>query len=138
MNTHTLVTAKHIAKKAIIYIRQSTQHQVINNRESLALQYHLQHKAGELGWAEQDINIIDCDLGCSGASADHRLGFKEIVTQVTLGQVGIILCYDVTRLTRNCTDWFPLLDVCGYKGCLIADYEGVYDPGCVNGRLLLG
>lgn len=68
----------------------------------------------------------------------HRAGFKELLAQVTLGQVGIILSYDVTRLSRNCSDWYPLLDLCGYKGCLIADRDGVYDPGSANGRLLLG
>ena len=68
----------------------------------------------------------------------HRLGFQEVVTKVTLGQVGMILSVDVTRLSRNCSDWYPLLDVCGYRGCLIADRDGIYDPGSANGRLLLG
>jgi len=138
MNTHPLVTPNHVAKKAIIYVRQSTQHQVTSNLESLSLQYNLKQKAIELGWPTQDIDVIDSDLGLSGATADHRDGFKEIITQVTLGKVGIILSYDVTRLARNCSDWYPLLDICGYKGCLIADHDGVYDPGCSNGRLLLG
>ena len=68
----------------------------------------------------------------------HREGFNTLVGQVTLGQVGIILSYDVTRLSRNCSDWYPLLDFCGYKGCLIADVDGLYDPATANGRLLLG
>ena len=66
------------------------------------------------------------------------LGFKSLVARVTLGQVGIILSVDVMRLSRNCSDWYPLLDVCGYRGCLIADRDGIYDPGSANGRLLLG
>jgi DNA invertase Pin-like site-specific DNA recombinase len=68
----------------------------------------------------------------------HRAGFNTLVGQVTLGQVGIILAYDATRLSRNCSDWYPLLDLCGYKGCLIADVDGLYDPSTANGRLLLG
>src|SRR5205823_1290068 len=78
------------------------------------------------------------DLGLAGASASHRVGFQDLVTRVTLGQVGIILSVDVTRLSRNCSDWYPLLDVCGYRCCLIADRDGIYDPGSANGRLLLG
>ena len=85
-----------------------------------------------------DIEVVDKDLGLTGASADHREGFKEILTRVALGQVGIILSYDVTRLSRNCFDWYPLLDLCGYRHCLIADRDGIYDPGTLNGRLLLG
>ncbi len=77
-------------------------------------------------------------LRMTGASAAHRVGFQEVVTKVTLGQVGIILSVDVTRLSRNCSDWYPLLDVCGYRDCLIADRDGIYDPGSANGRLLLG
>jgi DNA invertase Pin-like site-specific DNA recombinase len=128
----------HLQRKALIYIRQSTPHQVLSNQESLRLQYALQQRAIELGWRQEDIEIIDADLGMTGASAAHRVGFQEVVTKVTLGQVGLILSVDVTRLSRNCSDWYPLLDVCGYRGCLIADRDGVYDPGSANGRLLLG
>jgi DNA invertase Pin-like site-specific DNA recombinase len=82
--------------------------------------------------------VIDADIGVTASSADHRAGFQEVVAQVTLGQVGLILSYDVTRLARNCSDGYPLLDVCGYRRCLIADRDGIYDPGSANGRLLLG
>ena len=82
--------------------------------------------------------MIATDLGVSASSTAQRAGFQEVVTQVTLGQVGILLSYDVTRLARNCSDWYPLLDLCGYRGCLIADRDGVYDPASANGRLLLG
>src|SRR5689334_22446469 len=68
----------------------------------------------------------------------HREGFKDLIARVTLGQVGIVLSSEVTRLSRNCTDWYPLLDLCGYRQCLIGDRDGVYDPGSANGRLLLG
>ena len=138
MNTSELVTPIHLARKAIIYIRQSTPHQVLSNQESLRLQYALEQRALGLGWRADDIEIIDADLGLTGASAQHREGFKELLSRVTLGQVGIILSYEVTRLSRNCSDWYPLLDLCGYKNCLIADRDGVYDPASPNGRLLLG
>ena len=138
MNTSELVTPLHLARKALIYIRQSSPHQVLSNQESLRLQYALKQRAQSLGWRPDDIEIIDADLGLTGATVQHREGFKDLIAQVTLGQVGIILSYEVTRLSRNCSDWYPLLDLCGYKNCLIADREGVYDPASPNGRLLLG
>jgi DNA invertase Pin-like site-specific DNA recombinase len=138
MNSSELVTPQHLARKAIIYIRQSSPHAAISNQESLRLQYALEQRALGLGWRPEDIEIIDADLGLTGASAQCREGFKDVVSQVTLGQVGIILSSEVTRLSRNCSDWYPLLDVCGYRNCLIADGDGIYDPGTPNGRLLLG
>jgi len=133
-----LVQATHLKRRAVVYIRQSTPHQVVSNQESLRLQYALRQRARELGWHEADIDVIDADLGLSGASAAHRGGFKELVGRVGLSEVGLILSIDVTRLARNCSDWYPLLDICGLRGCLIADRDGVYDPGSPNGRLLLG
>lgn len=133
-----LVQAKHLARKAVVYIRQSTPHQVVTNQESLKMQYALQQRAREMGWHEADIDVIDTDLGISGASAALRGGFKELVGRVGLSEVGLILSIDVTRLARNCSDWYPLLDICGLRGCLIADRDGVYDPASPNGRLLLG
>src|SRR3954469_22964964 len=130
-----LVTARHLSRKAVVYIRQSHPHQVLSNQESLRLQYALRQRACDLGWREADVEV---DLGLSGAAAEHRRGFKDLIARVTLGEVGIILSYDVTRLARNCSDWYPLLDLCGYRQCLIADRDGVYDPGSANGRLLLG
>jgi DNA invertase Pin-like site-specific DNA recombinase len=133
-----LVKSTHLARKAVVYIRQSTPHQIVSNQESLRLQYALRERARELGWHEVDIDVIDADLGLSGASAAQRSGFKELVGRVGLSEVGLILSIDVTRLARNCSDWYPLLDICGLRGCLIADRDGVYDPGSPNGRLLLG
>ncbi len=133
-----LVNSAHLARKAVVYIRQSTPHQVVNNQESLRLQYALRKRAQELGWHELDIDVIDADLGLSGASVAQRSGFKELVGRVGLSEVGLILSIDVTRLARNCSDWYPLLDICGLRGCLIGDRDGVYDPGSANGRLLLG
>jgi len=138
MNSSELVTPQHLARKALIYIRQSSPHAAISNQESLRLQYALQQRALSLGWRPEDIEVIDTDLGLTGAIAQHREGFKDLISQVTLGQAGIILSTEVTRLSRNCSDWYPLLDICGYKGCLIADGDGIYDPGTPNGRLLLG
>src|SRR3954468_24500987 len=133
-----LIDGRHLARRAVIYIRQSTPHQVLTNQESLRLQYDLRRRALDLGWREEDIEVIDSDLGLSGAAAAHRVGFKDLIARVTLGEVGLVLSYDVTRLARNCSDWYPLLDLCGYRGCLIADRDGIYDPGSPNGRLLLG
>lgn len=133
-----LISPRHLARSAVIYVRQSTLQQVISNQESQRLQYALKQRALDLGWLDEDIVIIDSDLGISGASAQDREGFKDLAAKVSLGQVGIILSTEVTRLSRNCTDWYPLLDVCGYMSCLIADRDGIYDPGSPNGRLLLG
>ena len=138
MSTSELITPQHLTRKAIIYIRQSSPHQVLTNQESLRLQYALRERAVALGWRPEEIEIIDGDLGLSGAATHYREGFKELLTRVTLGEVGIILSVEVQRLSRNCSDWYPLLDICGYKQCLIADRDGVYDPGTPNGRLLLG
>jgi DNA invertase Pin-like site-specific DNA recombinase len=138
MPNSDLVTPAHLQRKALIYIRQSTPHQQRSNQESLRLQYALHQHAESLGWHPEDIELIDADLGLTGASAQHRTGFQEVVAKVSLGQVGIILSVDVTRLSRNCSDWYPLLDLCGWRGCLIADNDGLYDPGSANGRLLLG
>jgi DNA invertase Pin-like site-specific DNA recombinase len=133
-----LVKPTHLARKAVVYNRQSTPHQVVSNQESLRLQYALRQRARELGWHDADIDVIDSDLGLSGASAAQRSGFKELVGRVGLSEIGLILSIDVTRLARNCSDWYPLLDICGLRGCLIADRDGVYDPASANGRLLLG
>jgi DNA invertase Pin-like site-specific DNA recombinase len=133
-----VITPAHRTRKAVIYIRQSTPHQALSHQESLRLQYALTERARDLGWSAEGIEVIDTDVGQSARSTSRREGFTTLVGQVTLGQVGLILSYDVTRLSRNCSDWYPLLDLCGYKGCVIADIDGVYDPATANGRLLLG
>jgi DNA invertase Pin-like site-specific DNA recombinase len=138
MRSSELVTSQHLARKAVIYVRQSTPNQVLSNPESLKLQYALEERARGLGWRADDVEVIDSDLGFTGSEASNREGFKELTARVTLGRVGIVLSSEVTRLSRNCSDWYPLLDICGYKGCLIADHDGVYDPATVNGRLVLG
>jgi len=136
MHNADLITPQHRARTAVIYGRQSTPHQVLSHQESLRLQDALHERARQLGWPDDAIEIIDADLGLTASSAAHREGFNALVAQVTLGQVGLILSYDVTRLSRNGSDWYPLLDLCGDKGCVIADGDGMYDPATVNGRLL--
>ena len=133
-----LITTRHLSRLALIYIRQSSPHQVLTNQESLRMQYALQQRAQEWGWLADQIEVIDTDLGLTAATATPRAGFQDLVAKVTHGDVGMILSVEVTRLARNCSDWYPLLDVCGFTGCLIADRDGIYDPASVNGRLLLG
>jgi DNA invertase Pin-like site-specific DNA recombinase len=138
MSNSELVRAGHLARKAVIYVRQSTPNQVLTNQESTRLQYALRKRATDLGWHAEDVEVVDADLGLTGSSAQEREGFKELLAEAALGRIGLILSSDVTRLSRNCSDWYPLLDVCGYKGTLIADRENVYDPATAEGRLVLG
>src|SRR4029079_7874657 len=127
-----------LGRKALIYIRQSSPHQALTNQESQHLQYALRQRAHECGWADEAIEVIDADLGRTAGTTQGRQGFKEIVARVTLDQVGIIFSYDVTRLSRNCTEWYQVRDLCGCCRCLIGDRDGIYDPASINGRLLLG
>jgi DNA invertase Pin-like site-specific DNA recombinase len=138
MSISDSIQPSHLTRRAIIYIRQSTPQQVTNHQESLRLQYALTQRALELGWPETSIEIVDADLGRSGATTEGRTGFQNLVADVALGHVGILIAYDATRLARNCSNWYQLLDLCGRTDCLIADRDGVYDPSSVNGRLLLG
>jgi DNA invertase Pin-like site-specific DNA recombinase len=138
MDNSEVLTPQPLTRKAVIYIRQSTPHQALSHQESLRLQYALTERAHALGWPPEAIEVVDTDVGQRAASTSHREGFNTLVGQVTWGQVGLILSDDATRLSRNCSDWYPLLDLCGYKGCLIADVDGLYDPATANGRLLLG
>jgi DNA invertase Pin-like site-specific DNA recombinase len=138
MNTSECITPFHLGRQALVYVRQSSPHQTLTNRESLRLQYALRQRAQELGWTSSAIEVIDADLGRTGSTTAGRQGFKDLAARVTLGQVGIIFAYDVTRLARNCTDWYQLLDLCGYRHCLVGDQDGVYDPTTTNGRLILG
>ncbi len=135
--THELITPDHLARQAIIYVRQSTPHQVLSNLESRRLQLALQQRARECGWDEANIEVID-EGGITASTKEGRHGFNTIAARVTLGQVGILFAYDVSRMSRNCSDWYPLLDLCGCRRCLIGDRDGIYDPATPNGRLLLG
>src|SRR5215470_5414161 len=132
------VTASHRSRAAVIYIRQSTLIQVERNRESTARQYDLVARAAALGWPRSAVRVIDEDLGHSGTSTAGRSGFAELAAQVGLGQVGIVLSLEVSRLARNNTDWYRLLDLAGMTDTLIADADGVYHPAVFNDRLVLG
>lgn len=138
MNTSELIQPRHLNRRAMIYIRQSSPSQVTNNLESQKMQYALRDRALALGWHENDIDTIDADLGRSGATIEGRVGFQELVAEIALEKVGILIAFDATRLARNCTHWYQLLDLCGRTDCLIADRDGTYDPTSINGRLLLG
>ena len=113
----------HLSRLAVVYVRQSSPHQALANKESLKLQYALQDRAGLAGWPASQIRVIDTDLGRTGSSAEGRRGFQELVALVNQELVGIIFAYDVTRLARNCTDWYALLDLCGFRCCLVGDQE---------------
>jgi len=132
------VRASHLSRKAYLYIRQSTIHQVLHNTESTDRQYGLRRRALALGWQDEDIITIDCDTGQSGASAADREGFQQLVTEVGLGRAGIVLGLEVSRLARNSSDWHRLLEICAFSGTLILDEDGLYDPAHFNDRLLLG
>ena len=132
------ITAAHRRRDAVIYVRQSTLAQTHENTESLALQYELRRHAAELGWSEQQITVIDEDLARSAASTSGRLGFTDLVAAVGLGKVGIIVGREVSRLARNNSDWYQVLDLCSITDTLIADADGIYHPGSFNDRLVLG
>src|SRR5215211_2985461 len=138
MSDRQKVTAQHRRRRAVVYVRQSTPTQLERNPESRARQYALRERAVELGWAAASVSVVDGDLGRSGASADERMGFKELVAEVGLGQVGLVLALEVSRLARSSADWHQLLDLCALTGTLIADQDGLYSPQKFNDRLLLG
>ena len=132
------IAAGHLQRAAFVYIRQSSPNQVEHNRESTQRQYALAQRALALGWHEQQVSVVDEDLGLSGASVAHRSGFARMTAEVALGHVGIILGLEVSRLARNNSDWYRLLDLCSMTDTLIGDADGVYNPGLFNDRLLLG
>jgi DNA invertase Pin-like site-specific DNA recombinase len=138
MITCERVRPTHLERQAVVYVRQSSPHQVHSHHESRELQYALRQRAIELGWPASLVRVVDCDLGHSARTAKGRVGFQQLVADVALGKVGIILAYDATRLARNCGDWYSLLDTCGHRDCLLGDHQGVYDPASIDGRLLLG
>ncbi|QDU52320.1 recombinase family protein [Gimesia panareensis] len=131
------VTTDHLQRNAYLYVRQSTLRQVVENTESTKRQYALRQKAATLGWANEQIVVIDTDLGQSGASTD-REGFQQLVSEVGLGRAGIVIGLEVSRLARNSSDWHRLLEICALTKTLILDEDGLYDPSHFNDRLLLG
>jgi len=132
------ITGSHRSRAAVIYVRQSTLAQLERNTESTARQYDLVNRARQLGWPREAIRVVDADLGVSGSVLGQREGFESLVAEVALGQVGIILALEASRLARDNAAWYRLLDLAGACDTLVADADGVYHPGLFNDRLVLG
>src|SRR5450759_1033101 len=130
-------TSSHLQRQAYLYVRQSTLRQVFENTESTKRQYALRERAVALGWPVDRVVVIDSDLGQSAATGD-REGFQKLVAAVGMGEVGVVLGLEVSRLARNSTDWHRLLEICALTDTLILDEDGLYNPKHFNDRLLLG
>ena len=138
MSNNEKIQPTHLQRLAVVYVRQSTAAQVENNRESTERQYKLKERAIGLGWPKQQVKIIDQDLAKSGSECSQRNGFTTMISEVALGKIGIILSLEVSRVARNNSDWYRLLDLCSVTNTLIGDGDGLYHPGLFNDRLLLG
>lgn len=135
--TDPRITPHHLERKALLYIRQSSPHQVAHHHESRRLQYAMEQRLRSLGWRE--IEVIDDDLGRSAAPlAPQRTGFQYIVAQVCLGHVGAIAPREIARLARNNKDWAQLIEMCRLLDTLLVDVDIIYDARRANDRLLLG
>jgi DNA invertase Pin-like site-specific DNA recombinase len=130
------IKSHHLERKAVLYVRQSSAHQVIHNRESRSLQYAMRDRLAGLGWS--DIEIIDDDLGISAAGTAARAGFERMVAEVCLGKVGAVAAREVSRFARNSRDWQQLIEMCRVVDTLLVDQEAIYAPRQGNDRLLLG
>src|ERR1700746_1971527 len=138
MNERAKITASHLARQAIVYLRQSSPAQVEHNRESTERQYALATKARELGWPHDRIIVIYEDPGLSGPVSGARSGFACLTAEVALARVGLVLGLEVSRLARNNADWHRLIDLARLTDTMIGDGDGIYHPAAFNGRLLLG
>ena len=132
------LTTTHRAKLAYVYVRQSSLNQVRQHQESTELQYRLVDRAVGLGWPHERVQVIDEDLGKSGAGSVERHGFQKLIAEIGLGNAGLVVSLDASRLARNNRDWHQLLELCSVFGVLIADGERLYDPRAYHDRLLLG
>src|SRR5258707_2879385 len=130
------LTPDRLHRRAIVYIRQSTPGQLIHNQESKRRQYGLVNQARESGF--QEVVVIDDDLGRTGSGLVERPGFQRLVAEVCTGEVGAVFCIEASRLARNGRDWHHLIELCGMVDVVVVDPDGVYDPGIINDRLLLG
>jgi len=131
------IKPEHLARKAIVYLRQSSDRQVTYNKESQILQYAMTERVRALGWKQ--VEIINSDLGSSaGIASAQREGFERVISQVALGEVGIVGSREVSRLSRTDKDWCRLLEVCQIFGTLIADEQQVYDLSYLDDQLVLG
>ena len=132
------IQAHHHQKMAYVYLRQSTMAQVYHHQESTHRQYALKDRALELGWPPDQIRVLDADLGQSGTQMNNRQDFKTLVADVSLEKVGAVFALEASRLSRSCSDWHRLLEICSLTGTLIVDADGCYDPADFNDQLLLG
>jgi DNA invertase Pin-like site-specific DNA recombinase len=130
------ITAHHLQRQAILYVRQSSQFQVQHYRESKRLQYAMEQRIRSLGWRE--VIVIDDDLGCSATSTLHRRGFQRMVSEVGLGKIGAVAAREVSRFARNNHDWHQFIEMCSLVDTLLIDHEAIYDARRGNDRLLLG
>jgi DNA invertase Pin-like site-specific DNA recombinase len=134
----SIVQQRHLQRKAVVYVRQSTPRQVMKNTESARVQRQLKDRALELGWKPEQVEVIDEDLGLSGRETEAREGFSRLLSDVCLEKVGIVLSFDASRMSRKFADWYRLMEMCGTFGVLIGDAGGLYDPRHAESRLLLG
>jgi DNA invertase Pin-like site-specific DNA recombinase len=132
------ITEQHRSRPAYIYVRQSTNAQVLHHQESTERQYALRTMALELGWSEAAIRTLDRDLGMTGTEMTRREDFKTLVADVSMGQVGAVFALEVSRLARSNLDWHRLLELCALTATLVIDEDGCYDPSDFNDGLLLG
>jgi DNA invertase Pin-like site-specific DNA recombinase len=132
------IQVHHRQKMAYVYLRQSTMAQVYHHQESTQRQYALKDRARELGWPPDQIRVLDADLGQSGTQMNNRQDFKTLVADVSLEKVGAVFALEASRLSRSCSDWHRLLEICSLTGTLIVDADGCYDPADFNDQLLLG
>ncbi len=138
MSDNLKIQETHRQRCAYVYLRQSSATQVLINRQSTERQYQLSERAALMGWSKTPIKVIDEDLAHTGSGIVTRHGFAQMTQEVALGQVGIILCLEASRLARHNARWYRLLELCGVTDTLIADLDGLYHPGLFNDRLLLG
>lgn len=132
------VGRNHLGRRAIVYVRQSTLYQTKNHRESPRVQYALVQRVAEMGWAREQTEVIDEDLGHSGTSIEGRPGFQRLVEQVKAGQVGLVMGLEMSRLCRSSLDWQALVQLCALQQTLLGDQDALYDPTHPNDRLFLG
>jgi DNA invertase Pin-like site-specific DNA recombinase len=132
---HEKIGPQHLERKAILYVRQSSTHQVLHNRESSALQYAMRERLSDLGWSR--IETVDDDLGRSAAGGVAREGFDRMIADVCLGKVGAVAAREVSRFARNSRDWQHLIEMCRVVDTVLIDQETVYAPRDGNDRLFL-
>jgi DNA invertase Pin-like site-specific DNA recombinase len=134
----TQIQPHYLQKMAYVYLRQSTMGQVRHHQESTARQYALKDRALSLGWQSDQIRVLDADLGLSGTQTNNREDFKTLVADVSLEKVGAVFALEASRLSRSCSDWHRLLEICALTATLLVDEDGCYNPADFNDQLLLG